>query len=120
MTQPIFKHIHVTTNFVDMAQFQTILQFDTSAPIELHIFAVTCFVITGGISNGLIIYLKFRNTNIQETYIYITALAFVDIFSCAVLCPQYALMKAQINGFVNYKPFALNQLMFSVIIVTFI
>ena len=54
-----------------MAQYDILLQFDTDAPIALHILAVTFFMVTGGILNSLIIFLKLRKTILHETDVYI-------------------------------------------------
>ena len=103
-----------------MAQFDTLLQFDTDAPTALHIIAVTFFMVTGGILNSLIIFLKLRKYILHETDVYILALAGVDIFACVALCPQHPFIASYINWFAEDKPFALSQLMFCVSTVMFI
>ena len=95
-----------------MAKFDRLLQFDTDAPISLHIIAVTCFMLTGGILNFVIIFLKLRKNILQETDVYIVALAFVDIFACVALSPQHPFITSYIKRYVEDQPFALSQYMF--------
>ena len=72
-----------------MSELELALQFNTNAPIVLHIVAVTFFITTGTILNGIILYIQQKKTNRSEMDIYIITLACVDIFACSVMLPQY-------------------------------
>ena len=96
-----------------MSEYDILLTYNTYAPIALHICAVTFFVLTGTITNGIIIYTHTKKHNIGETDIYITALASVGLFSCLVVCPQYPFWGAYIEEYKKNNPFALRQLMIS-------
>ena len=73
---------------------------------------------TGTIFNASTIYLKLRKSNIQETDVYIVALACVDIFQCIVMCPQYPFMEYYIAEYVKQRPILLHQYMLCGIILT--
>ena len=66
-----------------------------------------------------LIYVKLKQ-KIQETDIYIIALAVVDIFMSVIVCPQYPLLTQYVNDFKNNNTFALTQFMYSMIILLFI
>ena len=76
-----------------------ILNTVTDAPIGVHICLVIFFIITGGIINGFIIFLKVKKPALQEIDYYIIALASVDIFLCVIICPQYPLITYYIDQY---------------------
>ena len=49
--------------------------------------------------------------SLKETDVYILAMAFVDIFACMVVCPQYPFMEKYIDEYMKHKHFALKQLL---------
>ena len=95
-----------------MGQIEQAAQLNTEAPLTLHIVVASFFVITGTAFNGLIIYLKLRKSNIQETDVYIVALACVDIFQCIIMCPQYPFMVYYIAEYWKHRPLLLYQEIF--------
>ena len=103
-----------------MSQYDTVVNTDTAAPIGVHIFLVIFFIITGGIINGFIIYLKIKKPTLQEIDYYIIALAGVDIFLCVIICPQYPLMTYYINQYKQSNTFLLTQYLFSSVVAGFI
>ena len=94
-----------------MSEFNILFSYDTYAPLTLHISVVTFFVLTGAIFNTIIIYLYMNKQNLKETDVYILAMAFVDIFACMVVCPQYPFMEIYINEYKKHNHFALKQLL---------
>ena len=84
--------------------------FDTNAPVILHIFAVVTIVINGMIGNGIILYIHMHKP-LKEADIYIIALAFVDLFACIVICPQYPFLNEYSDAYMGINTFALVQLM---------
>ena len=88
--------------YLIMSNFESILSLNTDA--------VTSVVITGTISNGIIIYSQMKKPSFNETDIYILALACVDLFACTVMCPQYPFLDVYIEEYNRNNHFALRQL----------
>ena len=69
-------------NHSTMSEFEVMSHWNTNAPLTLHI------LVTGMIGNGTIIYIKVIKKHLNETDIYILALAIVDLLVCLISCPQ--------------------------------
>ena len=103
-----------------MSEFDIVLNSNTEAPLALHIFVVIFFMITGGIYNGIIIFIKGKKSSLQETEYYVIALACVDIFVCLVICPQYPLLTLFISEYKNKRRFLLIKHLICAVIATFV
>ena len=100
-----------------MSEFDTILQYNTDGPITVHIVAVTFFVLTGTVFNGIILYTHYKKPNRGKMDIYILTLAWVDLFSCTVICLQYPFMGAYTEQYRNGNSFALRQFFTSMVFI---
>ena len=88
---------------------EIIFQWNTDAPVTLHIFAISFFVITGIIGNTLIIYIKAKRKILNETDIYIFVLACIDLTS-SINCIQMAFINTYVEQYKNNEYLGLRQL----------
>ena len=92
-----------------MPELEILLQYNLNAPNLLHIVAVTFFVLTGTICNGIILFIQRKKPNRSEMDIYMLTLACVDLFVCLVICPQYPFVGVYQELYKQGSSFAIRQ-----------